>query len=212
MVAVPSSQSSQFTPQQYPFITDETRQLLAAEKIRLQRDESAAIPAADLNRSERFVFRSQPGTARMIHHNIDVPPIKGIKHYEHYRYQWERRQIEAAGLGPDSDESKGAAAVKAAEKKIKDLVWRNSGSDLITFNRVRKTNECYFATDDEVLASYLRDLKERRVGTFGNVYEVSGRTRIVVGDKAFPDTELGWSTARAYARDNGIEDIKRVNE
>lgn len=203
--------TQQFTVQNYPFITDETRQLLAQEKIRLLRDESA-VNAADLNRNERYVFRSKPGTHRMIYHNIDIPPIKGGKHYEHYRYQWELRQIALAGLNADSDEKSQADAVAAAEKHIASLKRRNSNSDLIVFARVRRANECYFATDDDVMAAYLRDLKDRKVGSFSNVYEVSGKSRVVVGDKAFPDTELGWQAARTYAREHSVDDIKLVKD
>lgn len=212
MAAVQTDPIGQFNPIQYPFITDETRNMLAREKVRLMRDESAGIPAADIHRTEKFIFRSKPGTNRMIYHDFDTPPLKGIKNFDHYRFQWEKRKIEEAGLGPDSSEKDQAAAVAMAEKRIKDLTWRNAGNTKITFHRVRRHNECYFPTNDEVLAAYVRDLMTRRVGDFANVYEVSGKSRVIVGDKAFPDTELGWQTARTYARDNNIDDIKLVSE
>lgn len=210
MAAVPA-QNATMTVVTYPQVTDETRQMLAQERIRLLRQPEMAQPAVDLHRNEKYIFRSRPGTHRMIYHDFDVPPLEGSKNFDFYNKGWETRQIKAAGLTPDSTEEQRKEAVKAARKRIDDLTFANDGTKIV-FNRVRRTNECYWATNNELLAAYVRDLVKRRVGEFVNVYEVSGKSRVVVGDKAFPDTELGWQTARTYARDHNIDDIKLVKE
>lgn len=201
----------QFTAKTYPFITAETREMLAQEKLRLQRDQSAGVPPADIHRSEKFIFRAKPGTARMIHHNIDVYPQPEAKNFAFANKIWERNQLRKAGVKADASDDEKKKVVAAARAQVDDLTYRNGG-DLIVFNRVRRSNECYYPTNDEVIAAYLRDLVERKVGAFKDVYEVSGNARIIVGDLAFPDTELGLRTAMAYAREHKIDDIKRVSE
>lgn len=194
----------------YPEIGPETRAQLALERKRLMQNPDGQRFPAELNHRERFVFRTRPGTHRLLQHDLPMPPNEAAypdpRAHTFALRVWARLVAQPAFPNNSRDE-----AIKLMTAKMEDL-YERLGDRRLLFTRVPYHVECYYATNDEVVAAYLRDLVARGVGDFKDVYEQSGRSRVVVGDKAFPDTQGGWGLARAYAAEHGIEDIKLVKE
>lgn len=192
----------------FPQISPETRQRLLAERMKLISDPEHAKPPADLTVEARYLFRSNPGTVRGVVHNLDMPPIDTeAKHYKHVRRRWEDRMVRQYGKPGEKRE----AVVARAEKFFQELTGiEHLDRTMIVFSPVKRAQECYFATDDPMVAEYVRDLIARKVGEFVHVYEQNTRARVVVGDEAFPDTDSGWRLARQHAALHGITDITVV--
>ena len=183
----------------YPVVTNEMLDDMRAQQRELLRAPERTKPAVELFRKERYIFRSNQGLSRIVHH-LDVKPEVSGEGQEavHRRLQlssWNRRYKDDPQYGD----------------KMADLVERLGGT-FISFQRVAKEKECFFATDDPVIAAYIRDLIARQVGEFAECYEESGTSRLVVGDKAFPNSPMGRQAAYEYAAQTGVEDIKIVQE
>lgn len=192
------------TARPYPTVNNETLELLRQQQQELLRNGGERVePPAELNRPERFIFRSQPRTFRRIVHQLDLPPeveenddtVVGRQKRFLLR-TWQRRHK----ADPTGD----------AERL--GYVAEQVGGSVIAFREVARKWECWFATDDEQVAGYLRGLVTNKVGEFAHVYEQNGTARVVVGDTAFPNTEMGWRAAREHAQLIGVTDIKIVAE
>lgn len=192
----------------YPQISPEVRQRLLTERMRLISDPEGSKPPAELTVEARFLFRSYPGTVRGVSHNLDLPPVDTeAKHYKHVRRRWEDRMAKQHAEKGETREQ----TVKRMEQYYQDLTSVNHlDRTMIVFTPVKRAQECFFATDDPMVAAYIRDLIARKVGEFAQVYEQNTRARVVVGNEAFPDTDAGWRLARQHAALTGQTDIKLV--
>lgn len=171
-----------------------TMVLMRQQQAELLRSGEGAAPPAELFSDKRFVFRTKPA-ARIVRlqHTVDArPEDNGDKRSEFLIRRWDKRH-------PDK-------ADRELLEYIHDVVGRT-----FTFTPISGKRECYFATDDQKVADYLRSLMNRRLGEFANVYEESGNRRLRVGDMEFPATALGRQTALAYAEKNGIAEIRFVD-
>lgn len=204
----------------YPPVTAATIEEVRQQRRTMEANPELLTPPVDLNLPQRFIFRTQPGTVRQVVHDIPQPPMAGLdeKKDKFLRREWERRMLRQF-RDPKNPNEKDAEIVKRAEAHYAAVIEHNDppGEAKIRFSRVSKRNECYFSTDDPVLAAYLRDLVKRGVGEFQHVYEQNGRARIVVGPetaqvKSFPNTDSGRRAAFAYASEHGIGDIKMVED
>ncbi len=201
----------------YPPVSASTIDEVRQQRRQLEANPELQVMPVDLGIKERFIFRSRPGTVRMIEHDIPQPPMAGLdeKRDKFIRREWERRMVRTF---KDADKKETNEAIIArAEKFFADITERNNGDARIRFNRVSRKNECWWSTDDAVLAGYIRDLMKRRVGEFEYVYEENGLARFVVGPdtelmKSFPNTPSGMTSAFAYAAEHEISDIKIVND
>lgn len=210
MAATATSPITQARPAAYPSITPETRAELANEWKRLRADPDRAVTPADLTNDATYLFRAKPGTFRKIVHSLPLAP-------EEAQYETEAKwmfalrnwkRLVAQPAFPDLDRDDAAKAMTARLEAVRDAI----GDNRIIFTSIPRKQECYFPTESTVIAEYIRDLIARNVGEFAQVYEASGKARVVVGDKAYPDTETGWRLARSYAAQHGLTDIKLVKE
>lgn len=190
-----------------PVISQETRRALEAERRRLMADPDRSLQPADLQVDATYVFRTNPGTYRRVVHDLPMKPeissFKDDKRYEFALRQWTR--LVAKPAFPKAASNEAAADSMAA---MLENIREHLGDTRLIFTRIRRANESFYATDDEVIALYLRSLIAARVGEFAEIYEVSGRSRVVGGrgtenEMAFPDTTLGWNAARTYQREHG---------
>ena len=153
-----------------PFVSRDTIELMRSQQRELLRHPERQAPAADLNRGERYIFRTYPGTCPTVVHSVWVRPDKDTKRAEFYQRRWEHYHGGEDGEPTD--------ASKAERRRLADIAERARGAT-ITFTGIPNHRECYYATDDAVLAAYLRNLVDIKKGEFAHVYEESGRTRLV---------------------------------
>lgn len=160
--------------------------LMTSQRLELLRHPQTEYPA-DLTRGERYIFRTRPGTVKALVHQMDLIPdgYEG-KHADFYLRRWEKRN-------PDK---KQVAVMKA----VRDAV----GSSAIKFIRIQRKNECYFATDNPVVAGYLRALVEAKTGDFQYVYEENGASVVVAGEMVYPNTMTGRRAAIEYAAEHQV--------
>ncbi len=195
---------------QTPVISQQTREKLAQERKRLAADPSAVQIPADLNTNSKYVFRTKPNTFRQLVITLPLPPeeanfVGNQAQYEFALRRW-KRLVGGPGLtGPARE--KASEDLKAQLEAVRDAL----GDERIIFIRVKRHVECYYPTDNPVIADYLRGLMTAGKEPFDKVYEVSGLTRLVVGDTAFPNTELGRKLAFAHMAEHG-GDLKIVTE
>lgn len=201
----------------YPPVTAATIDEVRQQRRTLEANPELQILPVDLGLKERYIFRTRPGTVRMVTHDIPQPPMAGLeeKRDKFIRREWERRMVRTF-KDPNRKESN-EQIIARAERFFADVTDHNGGDSKIRFNRVSRKNECFFSTNDPVLADYVRDLVKRRVGEFEYVYEENGLSRIVVGPdtdlmKSFPNTASGKTSAFAYANEHGLSDIKIVDD
>jgi hypothetical protein len=193
-----------------PGISPAIREMLALERKRLKSDPLANPAPADLTVSNTFIFRSKPGSHRMIVHNLPMPPDEG-QYATDAKYQFAKRTYIRLVAKKAYPELSGPEAFAKIAERMLDLQER-IGDTRIFFVRVARHCECFYPTDDPVVAAYVRELIEAKVEPFNKVHEVSGKARVIVGEEAFPDTTLGWTMARQYAAEHEIADIKLVKE
>jgi hypothetical protein len=195
---------------QTPVISKETREKLAQERKRLAADPSAVSVPADLAANAKYVFRTKPNTYRQLVVTIPLPPDEANFPGEPAQYNFVKRRwarlVGGPGLTGDARD-KAAAEKKAQLEAVRDAL----NDDRIVFIRIKRSVECYYPTDNPVVAEYLRSLMLAGKEPFDKVYEVSGLTRLVVGDTAFPNTELGRKLAFAHMAEFG-GDLKIVTE
>lgn len=197
-----------------PGITKETWAELAQERKRLAADPSQNPVAADLTVDTKYLFRTQPNTHRRLTHTLPMRPEESTFgdekkfHFQDRRWQalvaepWFRDEF------PNLKRDEYAAKMSEMLEALRDEL----GGIRLTFHRVTGRNECFLATNSDLLAAYIRRLVKDGKGEFAQVYEVNPRVRWLVGDKAFPNTETGKRLAFQYAESNNIEDIKLVKE
>lgn len=188
------------------YVEQELRSELASQRARMLRDPAEAVPPVDLGLPHKYIFRTKPGMFRgAIVHTLDVPPDEfqlnttDEKKIAFYLKRWEKKH-----------------SGKGEKERYASLVEKLGGKN-IRFTRVPGAKECFFATDDQEVADYIRDLIRDQRGEFAYVYEQNGKARWIVGDgtefaKAFPDTSLGIQAAQRYATEHNLNDIKRVTE
>lgn len=193
-----------------PVITDAVRKQLEQERLRMLADPSATLTPADLTSSSKYLFRSKPGTHKLIIHTLPMPPEEANygdeKRYHFYARRW--AVLVAQQYYPDLTRDE---AVKRLSAELEEL--RNEiGDTQFKFSQITRRQECFLGTDSDRLATYIRKLIAMRKGEFAQVYEANPRARIVVGDETFPDTETGRRLAHAYAAEKGISEIKVLKE
>jgi hypothetical protein len=198
-----------------PPITPETRAQLAKERLRLLADPARPSLPAEMNLSAKHVYRAKPGTYRRIKHNLPMPPEeKQAGDEKRFNYDlriWKAKV--AAAWYPDLEREAAAKKLTAYLNKVRDAL----GDTRFKFTQVPRHQECFYATNDEVIAGYIDDLIARGVGEFAQVYREGGRTRVVAGlgteqAKAFPNTASGRALAFEYANEHGITAIEIVEE
>lgn len=210
MAATAATRFTEARSMSYPAVTPETRAELAQEWKRLRADPDRAIAPAELTNDAKYLFRAKPGTYRKIVHTLPLAPEEA-QYADEAKWKfalrnWKRLVAQPAFPGLSRDEA--AKALTERLEEVRDAL----GDTRITFTTIARKQECYFPTENEVIANYIRGLIAQGVGEFAQVYEASGKARVVVGDKAYPDTETGWRLARSYAAQHNIEDIKLVKE
>lgn len=203
-----------------PFVTDETREAMRQQLLMEARNPNLRIAPTDLGLTNTYVFRTLPGMYRQVMHTVDGPPQEtdNEKRTAFNRKRWEQRVTGATKRTRDSGQppAKVFATAAEAERYYDDLIDR-LGSRTFAFNRIGKKLECFYATDDDVIAGYLKALIEAKIGEFAHVYCERGGARLVVGlgtdlEKAFPNTETGRKFAHQYAQDAGVTSIEIVTE
>lgn len=175
---------------------DEIMEKLEAQKKALLNDPGMMIPPADLSHIEsRYLFRTRAGTVRMLTCWLDAFPDLFTN---------------------DLDGRKAAAWKKIYnrrydQKKQADIVelTRRANGPQIIFSRVPLKHECYYATDDEVLAAFIRAKMIEGNGPWQHVYEEQPTAVLIVGQEVFPATEQGTLAANQYAAEHGIDTIRR---
>lgn len=190
---------------QYLAPTSGARALMQEQRAALAAHPERQKPAADLSRTERFLFRTKPGTVARLMHTIDTKPediYADERIFNFYVKRWNQRH--------PKDEFKQFGYTDPA--KYLDDVTQANGARTIAFRPIPGTQEGYYATDNELLAGYLRLQMNRKVGEFNDVYEEDQHTVLKVGDEVFPANTRGWDSARAYALDKGIADVKIVRQ
>lgn len=191
----------------HPQISAETREALARERKKLAADPSLVLLPADLTANAKYLFRTRPGTYRQLLHKLPLPPDEANFSEHPAKFQFQMRTWGRLVAQPMFPNLKREDAIKAATKRLTE-VFERLGSDQIIFRRVKRAVECYYPTDDEVIAGYLRDLIATGREPWDRVYEVSGRSRIVLtppeGEPiAFPNTEGGRKLAFARLAESG---------
>lgn len=200
---MPTATQSIVEPRSYPIVTNETMELMRQQQRQLIAQGVQGKPAAELTTTKRYVFRTKPDTYRHLVHQIDVKPY-----------------VDPDDTSPDGQRRKFILsrwmlrhkADPAGDAERLQAIADAAGGAIISFTTIRGHQECWFETDDAQLAAYLRDLVTRRVGEFAQVLESNGTARVVAGDMAFPNTEMGWKAAREHAQTAGVADIKIVTE
>lgn len=214
MTSVPSS--NLVNPQPVaPLISKETRAALEIERRRLMADPALRHIPAEITFNAKHVYRARPGTYRRIVHFLPMPPEEAAagdeKKYQFALRRWKATVAQKAY--PDLPREDAAKKLTALLEKVRDAL----GDTQIKFTSIPRHQECFFGTNDDVIAAYIDGLIAKRTGEFAQVYKESGRVRIVVGmgtDKAeaFPNTETGRRMAHAYAAEHGIKTIEIVEE
>lgn len=198
-------------------VSPATRAMLAQERIEIMRNPEKARTPAELTLSDRFIFRTDPSVPlRAMFHMLDIEPIyepedhseRGIARKFHW-LSWRKRHI---AQFQDSKKSKSLDQIATAARAYYAQLIDEIGDKKIVFKRVKRHDECYFSTNSLIVAEYIRGLISANVGEFGHVYEQSGLERIVVGERAFPATELGRKAAFKYAAEIGSDELKIVRE
>ena len=195
---------------QTPVISQQTREKLSQERKRLASDPNALLVPADLSTNAKYVFRTKPHTYRQLVVTLPMPPDEANFPGEPAQFNFVKRRWDRLVGGPGLtgvDRDKAAAAKIAQLEAVRDEL----GDDRIVFVRIKRAVECYYPTDSPVIAGYLRGLMAEGKEPFNQIYEVSGLTRLVVGDTAFPNTELGRKLAFAHMAEHG-GDLKIVTE
>lgn len=214
MAAVSSTSPVKPLAPSAPLISDAVRAQLAQERRRLAADPSVRHVPAELSFGARHVYRTRPGTYRRVRHNLPMCPDEATYGDEKaYRFALRRwKVLVAQSWFPDLPREEAADKLAAYLETVRDAL----GDTKLKFTTVPRHQECYFVTNDDVVAGYLDQLIERGIGEFAQVYK-EHKARLVVGagtDKAeaFPNTELGSRLARAYAAEHGFDEIKLVKE
>lgn len=159
----------------------------------LQQAADNAIPA-ELYSKAKYIFRSKPGRTPRIQHTVEIrPEDMDDSRSRHLIKRWEKRH-------PTKE-----------ERDEIDHIYNTLGTTF-AFTMIRNSKECYFETNDDIVARYIRRLIDRRIGDFANVYEERGGRSIRVGDQIFPATRLGKQTALAYAEAHGLTDLTFVED
>lgn len=168
--------------------------LMRKQQESLSREQAEGAAPAELYSTAKYVFRTKPVAriARLVH-TVDVQPedLEDARS-AHLIRRWNKRHPHKT------------------ERDMIEHVYEAVGRTIV-FSRIRGRRECYFETNDPVVAKYLRGFIERGVGDFKNVYEERGTLRIKVGDRMFPATELGRRTAMAYAEESGIKELTFID-
>lgn len=181
----------------YPAISDRIWADLRQQQRQLLESPERAKPAAELFRTERFIFRTKPeaGIKRLVHTLDAKPEVDGPEDRRgaFNLARWEKRHKDEPGYAERME-------------RFADVL----GGRSVVFQAIPRHSECWFATDDPELAAYLRGLIKDGRGDFAHVYETNGQARLIVGNEAFPNSALGWEMARRAAQAAGIADIKIV--
>lgn len=200
-----------------PHVSAATIEAIRQQRFQMERDPEGSRPPAELHRAERFIFRTHPGTVRALTHNLDVPPEGGeggtdkeLARFKFATRRWEQRMAKRFPKAkPDEKPEQTVARARRFYEQITSLEHLDGA--IVSFQRVPKRQECFYATDDPMVADYLRGLVKAKIGEFAHVYEQNGRARIVVGDTAFPDTPGGRQMAFAYAAEQNIAELRMVD-
>ncbi len=185
-----------------PRVTQEMRDRLKMEELRIKRNPELNTPAAPLNVDEKYVFRTYPRTVRGLVHYIDVRP-EGLDETEaknrHTLKRW------------DFNHRKEAPEYRALVQRV----YEENGGPHLEFRKLGRQFECFYATDSKDMADYLRHqmkIAPLRNTEFMHVYEQSPRSRYVVGDQAFPNTEMGLKAARKHMSEIGVTTLEIVED
>jgi hypothetical protein len=198
-----------------PLISPEVRAQLAQERKRLAADPDRSTIPAELHLTAKYVFRAKAGTHRRITHRLPMPPEEAAygdeKRYKFNKRRWDA--IVAHKRYPDLTRDKAAEKLTAELDAVRDEL----ADAKFKFTQIPRHVECFYATNSDVVGSYIMDLMDRKVGEFARVYREANRSRVVVGlgtdlAEAFPNTEGGWRLARQYANTHGITNIELVGE
>lgn len=142
------------------------------------------IAPAELPRTQKFMFRTRPGTTRNA--QIRIPVLSNQARF-------------------GTDEARVRQNIKAYERRTtpeqraeyEDLVARIGGL-YIKFTPVPRKQECYYETDDPVVAGFLREHVKKQ--TVKGLYEDFGtrHLRSLYTDAIFPNTETGRAALAAH--------------
>jgi len=176
------------------------RELARAEELRDQAagagsaDESRRAPRAKLKANYRYLFRSYPGSSRQMLVHIPTLP-------DRYLNERHERSVKAKYLKKYGLEK--ARLLHALRDRV--------GSADIFFQNVPGHAECFYGTDDPVIARYLREAVREGKGVFPDVYEERPNGKIYVNGVSFDDNAEGWQAAGQFARETGVATITRVD-
>lgn len=186
-----------------PRITPEIREEMRQRELKAQRQPETSVAPKTLNRTEKYVFRTRVRTVRGLVHYIDVRP-EGLDEDDaavrHRLKRWDfHHKDDAKKYGKDWP-----ALVQRVYDKI--------GGPKLEFVPIYHAFECFYATNDDDIAAYIRHFMARGIGEFKDVYEQSPRIKWVVGDgdatKSFPSTQMGAQMAQEYAASLGVTTLE----
>lgn len=192
-------------PRRVPRITPETREEMRQRDFQAIRTPELESKPAPLRRTERYVFRTKPRTCRGLVHYINVRPdgLDETDPKERMRLRrwdfWQKKEI--AKYGDDWP-------------NLVQRVYEEIGGHTIAFHPINKKFECFFATDSDDVATYIRHFMKHGIGEFKWVYEQNPRAKWVVRDdnvaKAFPNTDTGARMAQEYMLSLGKDAVMQL--
>lgn len=167
-----------------PSVADSYMHIVTTERDGQALDEAKMRPPIRLGVKAKYLFRSKPGTYPRM--TVKIPALP-----EQFRDR-DQRETEVAKYKQRFDEK---------QRKTLEHVRTVMNGNFIHFTPTPR-GECFFATDDDKVADFLKSLLHSGREPWTKFYlELPGRTVTINGEE-FPNTALGWEAARRYMMDN----------
>jgi hypothetical protein len=159
--------------------------LMNAQIREIEQNPPATRPVTLLPEA-RYLFRTDPGHRNYAHRIPGVPRMRNKDHYEYSVKEHEHKH--------------------SPERRayFEDLA-RRAGGLWLKFTVVARKQECYFETDDEVLAGFVR--AEMAAGKMPNVYEDA--VDVAPEEKALPSHRAQAAMRLRLQRDGGGKAARR---
>jgi hypothetical protein len=130
----------------------------------------------------KYLFRARPGTYSEMRVPLDIrlgeQYLRSDRAQKSYDRAYDMRHDEG-------------------EQDLIQYVYDTLQSPFIEFTPTPNLKECWFGTDDEKIALFLRRMIESGKGALGlHFYEERPLATVKIGGLEFPDTEVGWMAAR----------------
>ena len=190
-------------PRPRPRITPETREALRQRELQAVRTPELETPPAPLRRTEKYVFRTWPRTCRVLVHWINTRP-EGLDETDPKERAKLRRW--------DFWQKKDITLYGEEWPRLVQRVYEEIGGNTLAFHPIGRKYECFYATNNEDVANYIRHFMKHGIGEFKWVYEQNPRAKWVVGQgdqaKAFPNNEMGARMAQEYALSLGATTLE----